>query len=114
MLPRVSRPASQAQADPQDRRIDQQRQREMGDEAVLADLDPVDQPAFDHVPAERALREAEREDPGERAAPAAAAACRAARTTGSGTAKAIPISRPSRRWRYSQKRCLGTAAKVIP
>jgi hypothetical protein len=34
----------------------------MGDEAVLADLDPVDKPAFDHVPAEQSLAKAEGED----------------------------------------------------
>ena len=38
----------------------------MGDEAVLADLDPVGKPALDHVPAERALQKAEQQDAGER------------------------------------------------
>ena len=38
----------------------------MGDEPVLADLDPLGEAALDHVPAERALCGAEREDAGER------------------------------------------------
>jgi hypothetical protein len=38
----------------------------MRGEPVLADLDPVGEAAFDHVPAERALREAEAEDCGQR------------------------------------------------
>ncbi len=56
----------EAEGDPQRRGIDQKRQGEMGDEPVLADLDPVGEAAFDHVPAERALQEAEHEDAGER------------------------------------------------
>ena len=46
--------------------IDRQRQREMRDEAVLADRDAVGEAALDHVPAERALREAEQKNPGKR------------------------------------------------
>ena len=42
--------------DPQGRGIDRQREREMRDEPVLADLDPVGKAALDHVPAERALQ----------------------------------------------------------
>ncbi len=43
----------------------------MRGEPVLADLDPVLQAAFHHVPAERALREAECENPGKRPGEAA-------------------------------------------
>ena len=38
----------------------------MGDEPVLADLDPAGETAFDHVPAERTLKEAEQQNAGER------------------------------------------------
>jgi len=40
--------------------------REMGDETVLADLDPVGEAAGHHVPAERTLRGAEQQNAGER------------------------------------------------
>ena len=38
----------------------------MGDETVLADLDPVGKAALDHVPAERALQKPEEQDAGQR------------------------------------------------
>ena len=38
------------------------RQREMGHQPVLADLDPLGEAALDHVPAERALCAAEQQD----------------------------------------------------
>ena len=44
---------------PECRGIDREREYEMGDKPILADLDPVGEPAFDHVPAEPALGEAE-------------------------------------------------------
>ena len=57
---------TQAERQPQDRRIDSQSQSEMRDEAVLADLDPIGQPALDHVPAEGSLGEAEQQNAAER------------------------------------------------
>ena len=38
----------------------------MGDQPVLADLDPVGETALDHIPAERPLQEAEHQDARER------------------------------------------------
>ena len=38
----------------------------MGDQPILADLDPVGEAALDHVPAEQTLTEAEQQDAGER------------------------------------------------
>ena len=37
----------------------------MGDKTVVADLDPVGEPALDHVPPKRSLAEAKQENPGE-------------------------------------------------
>ena len=34
----------------------------MGDQTILADLGPIGEPAFDHIPAEQPLPEAKRED----------------------------------------------------
>ena len=52
----------------------------MGDEPVLADLDPVGEAALDHVPAERALQKPEQQDAGERRRERAAAAAAAPET----------------------------------
>ena len=40
----------------------------MGDETVLADLDPIGEAALDHVPAEQTLCEAERQNTAQRRA----------------------------------------------
>src|SRR5712692_10131778 len=50
------RGAQDAERRPQDRSINRQSESEVGDEPVLADLDPVGEAAFDHVPAERSLQ----------------------------------------------------------
>ena len=63
---RNRRTADKAERRPQDRGIDRQSESEVGDEAVLADLDPVGKAALDHIPAERALQKPEEQDAGER------------------------------------------------
>ena len=73
-------PPHDAERDPEDRGVNRKRQSEMGDEPVLADLDPVGEPALDHVPAEHTLREAEQQNAGRAAAPAVAATVRAPET----------------------------------
>ena len=89
-------------ADPQDCAIDRESEGEVGDEPVLADLGPVGKPALDHVPAERALHEAEQQDPGERQRqPPRQPPPR--QKPENGTAKTTPISRPNSRCTYSQK-----------
>src|SRR5262245_40801603 len=51
---------------PQDRRVNRECQCQMGNEPVLADLDPVSEPALDHVPTEPALGEAQQQNTTER------------------------------------------------
>ena len=71
-------------------------------------------PLLHHVPAERALQAAEREDAGE-LPPVASTVCAAAsQTTTSGTRNATPISRPSRRCAYSHQKMRLNASSVIP
>ena len=85
----------------------------MGDEPVLADLDPVDEAALDHVPAEQPLREAEGRIP-----PSAGSSRRGSRPRSqnhsSGTAKATPISRPSSRCDVFPEVDAFELASVIP
>ncbi len=56
----------------------------------------------DHVPAEHALQPAERQQR-EQARLVARGIARLTQNHASGSAKASPISRPSRRWGHSQK-----------
>src|SRR5207253_2113664 len=56
---------NQSEGDPEGDGIDRQREQQMRDEPVLADIDALGEAAFDHPPAERALHRAEPEDSGQ-------------------------------------------------
>src|SRR5277367_2633881 len=57
-----SRATNEVKRGPKDQAVDGERQGEMGNQAVLTDFDPMDEPAFDHVPAEQPLAKAEGKD----------------------------------------------------
>src|SRR5271154_788210 len=56
-----SRATNEVKRGPKDQAVDGKRQGEMGNQAVLTDFDPMDEPAFDHVPAEQSLAKAKRQ-----------------------------------------------------
>ena len=77
--------------------------QQMQRQAVLADVDAVDEARLHHVPADRALQAAQRQDAEALQRRSAPRSLPISQNTTNGTAKAMPMKRPRKRCAHSHQ-----------